>query len=92
MGYDFKSDVIFYKVPGNTNGKMSLQVYIIQILGPVVKPWLLKKQDFVLDEDGDSGHGKAKNRNIVRQWKEENNPEYFFNCASSLDLPPIENC
>lgn len=39
-----------------------------------------------------SGHGKAKNRNIVRQWKEENNLEYFFNCASSPDLSPIENC
>ena len=92
VGYDFKSDLTFYEVPGNTNGKMSLQVYINQILEPVVKPWLLEKQDFVLEEDGDSGHGKAKNRNIVRQWKEENNLEYFFNCASSPDLSPIENC
>ena len=66
---------------------MSLQVYIDQILEPVVKPWLLEKQDFVLEEDGDSGHGKAKNRNIVRRWKEENNLEKFFNSASSPDLP-----
>ena len=71
---------------------MSLQVYINQILEPVVKPWLLEKQDFVLEEDGDSGHGKAKNRNIVRKWKEENNLEYFFSCASSPDLSLIENC
>ena len=90
--YNFKSDIIFYNVPGNTNGKMSLQVYINQILEPVVKPWLLEKQNFVLEEDGDSGHGKAKNRNIVRQWKKDNNLEYFFNCASSPDLSPIENC
>ena len=76
-------------MPENTNGKMSLKVYINQILEPVVKPWLLEKQDFALEEDGDSGHCKA---NIVRQWKEENNMEYFFNCASSPDISPIENC
>ena len=92
MEYYFKSDLTFYEVPENTNGKMSLQVYINQILEPVVKFWLLEKQDFVLEEDGDNGHGKAKNRNIVRQWKEENNLEYFFNFASSPDLSPIENC
>ncbi len=67
MGYDFKLDLTFYKVPRNTNGKMSLQVFINQILEPVVKPCLLEKQNFVLEEDGDSGHGKAKNHNIVRQ-------------------------
>ena len=71
---------------------MLLQVYINQILEPVVKPWLLEKQDFVLKEDGDSGHAKVKNRNFVRQWKEENNLEHFFNCASSLDLSPIKDC
>ena len=92
VGYNFKSDITFYSVTGNINGKMSLQVHINQILEPVVKPWLLKKQDFVLKEDSDRGHGKAKNHNIVQKWKEENNLEYFFNCASSPDLSPIENC
>lgn len=29
--------------------------------------WLLEKQDFFLEEDGDSGHDKAKNRNILRR-------------------------
>ena len=33
---------------------MSLQVYINQILKPVVKPCLMEKQNFVLEEDGDS--------------------------------------
>ena len=70
---------------------MSLKVYRDQILEPVVKPWLLEGQDFVLEEDGDSGHGKAQNWNIIRVWEEENNLEYFFNCDSSLDLSPIEN-
>lgn len=57
VGYNFKSEIIFYDVPGNTNGKMSLQVYRDQILEPVVKPWLMEGHDFVLEEDGDSGHG-----------------------------------
>lgn len=48
MGYDFKSDITFYEMSGNPNGKMSLQVYIDQILEPMVKPWPLGKQDFVL--------------------------------------------
>ncbi len=71
---------------------MSPQVYINQILEPVIKQWLLKKQDFVLEEDVDSGHSKAKNRHIVWKWKEENNLEYFFNFASSPSLSPIKNC
>lgn len=71
---------------------MSLKVYRNQILEPVVKPWLLKSQDFVLEEDADSRHRKAQNRNIVRVWKEKNNLEYFFNCISSPDLSLIENC
>ncbi len=69
---------------------MSLQVYINQILEPVIKPWLLEKQDFVLEKDIDSRHSKAKNCNIVRKWKEENNLEYFLNFASSSDFSPIE--
>lgn len=38
IGHDFKSDIIFYKVAGNTNKKMSKQAYINQILEPIVKP------------------------------------------------------
>ena len=47
------SSVTFYEVPGNTNGKMSLQVDIDQSLELVVKQCLLEKQDFVLKEVGD---------------------------------------
>jgi hypothetical protein len=45
----------------------------------------------VLEEDGDSGHGPGKS-NIVRTWKETHHLESYFNCASSPDLSPIENC
>ena len=70
---------------------MKLSVYIDQILEPIVKPWLLAKQDFVLEEDRDASHGTGKS-NIVRTWKKDNGLEYFFNCAGSPDLSPIENC
>ena len=69
VGHNFKSEIYFYEVPGNTNEKMSQQVYIDQILDPIVKPWIQAHQDFVLEEDGDSGHGPGKS-NIVRTWKE----------------------
>ena len=32
------------------------------------------------------------NQNMIRTWKETHHPEFYFNCASSSDLPPIENC
>ena len=79
-------------MPGNSNGKISLKVYRDQILEPIVKPWLEEGQRFVLEEDGDSEHGKAMNKNIIRRWKEENRLNYYFNYASSPDLSPIENC
>ena len=91
VGYNFKSPIYFYDVPGNTNGKMSLKVYQKQILEPIVKPWLECGQRFVLEEDGDSGHGTGKS-NIVRTWKQQNRLQYYFNCHSSPDLSPIENC
>lgn len=56
---------------------------------PIVKPWL--NQDFVLEEDGDLGHGTSKS-NIVRTWKEKHGLESYFNCASSPDLLLKENC
>lgn len=90
VGWNFKSELVFYEVPGNTNGKMSQRVYIDSILEPVVKPWLKAGEDFVLEEDGDSGYGSGKS-NIVRDWKDERNLKYYFNCVHSPDLSPIEN-
>ena len=90
MGYNFKSDIYFYDVPGNTNRNMSQQVYINQILELVVKPWLDAGEDFALEEDGDSGHGPGK-ANPVRAWKEKHNLKFYFNCPASPDLAPIEN-
>lgn len=91
VGYNFKSDMIFYDVPTNKNGKMTHQVYINSILEPVVKPWLEAGDEFVLEEDGDSGHGTGR-ANPVRKWKEDHGLKSYFNCAQSPDLSPIENC
>lgn len=90
MGHNFKSDIHFYNVPGNTNEKMSQRVYIDSILEPIFKSWIEAKHDFVLEEDGDSGHGPGKS-NIVKTWKQNHDLEYYFNCSSSPDLSPIEN-
>ena len=70
---------------------MGQQVYIDQILEPIVKPWIQVHQDFVLEEDGDLGHRPGKS-NIVRTWKENNGVESYFNCHNFPDLAPIENC
>ena len=95
IGYNFKSDLVFYEVPGNTNGKLTLQVYRDKILEPVVKPWILESRAngtvFTLEEDGDSGHGTGKN-NICRTWKKDNLLDCYFNVSGSPDLAPIENC
>ncbi|KDN61748.1 hypothetical protein CSUB01_12427 [Colletotrichum sublineola] len=91
VGYGFKSPLIFYEVPSNKNGKMSLQVYRDKILEPVVGSWIDNGEQFVLEEDGDSGHGTGA-KNIVRVWKEERGLKRYFNTPGSPDLSIIENC
>jgi hypothetical protein len=56
IGHNFKSKLYWYDVPGNSNGKMTHKKYV-EILDNVVRPWVEEGQDFVLEEDGDSGHG-----------------------------------
>lgn len=72
-GHNFKSDIYFYEVPTNSNGKMSQKIHLEQILKPIVKPWIEAGQDF--EEDNNSGHGPGKS-NIVRTWKEEQGLDY----------------
>lgn len=91
VGYNFKADFIFYNVPGNKNGKLTHQVYINSILEPVVKPWIMAGDDFVLEEDGDSDYGPS-NKNPVRTSKEQNGLESYFNCKQFPDLSVVENC
>ena len=90
IGWNFKSELIFYDA-GNLNGKMTQVCYIEQILERVVLPWLNQGRDFVLEEDGDSGHGYGKKGNVVEVWKREHGLESYKNCAGSPDLAIIEN-
>lgn len=99
--------MVFYN-SGNSNGKMTHKYYIDQILEPIVKPQLVEDHRFVLEEDGNSGHGSGhyswiKNllgekietkdkENLVQQQKRTNSLLFYFNCHSSPNLSPIENC
>jgi hypothetical protein len=89
IGYNFKSPLVWYDVPSNKKGKMSLKVYRDTILEPVVGQWLRDGHDFVLEEDNDSGHGTGRS-NIVTAWKKANNLTHFWNCSHSPDWVPIE--
>jgi hypothetical protein len=92
IGYNFKSPLQFYDIPSNSNGKMTQKAYIEQILEPIVQPWIDRGDDFVLEEDGDSGHGPPRSvGNIVKTWKKDHGLEHYFNCPGSPDLTPIED-
>jgi hypothetical protein len=72
VGFNFKSELVFYTIPSNSNGKMTIKVYAEEILEKHVKSWLDRGDDFVLEEDRDSSHGigsKSKNAkdNIVQE-------------------------
>ena len=95
IGHGFKSPLVFYEIASNTNGKMTQRAYIDQILEPVVKPWIQRGDDFVLEEDQDSGHGmpgKIKKTNIVTEWKAKNGLESYFNGSHMPEISPIEDC
>ena len=96
IGYNFKEPkLVFYKVPGNKNGAITHRVYHDVILeGGPVKKWIERGDDFVLEEDGASGHGggpKARKDSLVAKWKDKKRVEHYFNCHDSPDLAPIEN-
>jgi hypothetical protein len=94
IGYNFKSELVFYDIPSNLNGKMTQKAYIKKILEPQVLPWITRGDDFVLEEDRDSGHGPPRSKkgsNIVQVWKEKHGLKSYFNCPGSPDLSPIED-
>jgi hypothetical protein len=98
VSFNFKSDLIFYDVPTNNNGKMTSIVYINEILEKHVKLWIESSDEFVLEEDHDSGHSVSSNdpqkrcNNPVKKWKAKHGLKSYFNCNGAPDLSPIENC
>ena len=88
-GYQHKSALYEYTT-NSTNGKLTQEVYLNKILkGPVLQ-WIQRGDDFILEEDQDTGHGPGTD-NPVRKWKEEQGLQFFFNASGSPDLSPIEN-
>jgi hypothetical protein len=51
----------------------------------------VQNENFILEENNDSGQGGGSKINIVAKWKKDNNLNHF-NCSNSSDLAPIENC
>lgn len=63
--HNFRLDIILYNIPNNINGKILFQLYINQIMKPVIKLMLFKKKNFILKEDNNSKQSKAENNNII---------------------------
>ena len=99
IGYNFKSALVPYEVPGNSNGKMSQAVYIDTILKEHVAPWCKELGPWCLEEDNDSGHGTKNQTNRVARWFEARGVvkngtgrfSRYANCPQSPDLAPIED-
>ena len=72
------------------NGKLTQEVYLNKILKGPILHWIQRGDNFILEEDQDTGHGPGAD-NPVRKWKEEQGLRYFFNASGSPDLSPIEN-
>jgi hypothetical protein len=89
VGYNFKSELVWYNVPSNNNRKITIKIYRNKILEPIIGEWLRQGHNFVLEEDNDSGHGTSKD-NIIKTWKQENGLTSYFNCSNSPDFVPIE--
>lgn len=98
VGYDFKMPkILWYDVPSNNNGAITMDVYINEILEVEVKKWIERGDDFILEQDGAPGHGgtgnnESRKRSKVARWLQKNKVPYFFNCHNAPDLAPIENC
>lgn len=78
--HNFKSEIYVHGVPGNTKGKMSQQVYIDQILDPIVKPWIQAHQDFVLSA---AGAGPTK---TIKQKKKNHDKIQHQTPSSSVNM------
>jgi hypothetical protein len=81
--------LLFYEI-NSSNGKMTSDVYINQVLKGPVQSWIDRGDSFILEEDQDLGHGVGQ-KSAVRKVKESMGLDYFFNASGSPDLSPIEN-
>lgn len=86
IGYGFKSELVFY------DGTMEMADYRDKILDGVVKGWVERGDDFVLEEDFDVfAHGGLSKVNLVQTWREKHALESRFGCSESPDLSPLDS-
>lgn len=91
VGFNFKEALYFYDIPGNHNGRMTMDCYTTYILDGVVRQWVERGDFFVLEEDGDAGYGKKQDSPPAR-WKRQHGVTAFWNHYSSPDLSILEDC
>lgn len=88
FGYDFKSHLVFFENKAHKESKLSSEIYRDLILETEIKRWIDEGHNFILEEEGDAAHGQNA-KNIVRDWKDQHQMEYYFNVEWSPDLAPI---
>lgn len=74
IGYNFKSDIYFYKILRNMNGKINYKVYINQIFYLIIKSYIEIYYDCVLEKNNNSDNRLEKS-NIIWILKKSNNLE-----------------
>lgn len=86
ISYNFKSKLYWYEVPTNSNRKMNSEVYMERVLSQVVKGWIDKGHDFILQEDRDSAHTSKE----TEAYKKKISLEYYYTPGRSPDMTAIE--
>jgi transposase len=95
VGWNFKSEVIFYGLEKDEGGNMTQKTYIEKIL-PIVKKYrdeaVEKEQDLIFQEDNDGGHGTRSEENSALMYKIEINLDFIDDWPGfSPNFSPIEN-
>ena len=95
IGWNFKSELVFYGLEEGESRNMTQELYIEKIL-PIVKRYRdereAKGRAFIFQEDNDGGHGTRSEENSARLYKDQINLDYIEDWpVFSPDLSPIEN-
>ena len=95
VGWNFKSDLIFYDLDEDEPRNMTINLYIVKMLS-IVKGYRdeteVKDKEFIFQENNDGGHGTRSQENSVRLYKNQINLDFIDDwSAFSPDLSPIEN-
>lgn len=69
VGWNCKTPkIIWYTIPSNTNGAITMKAYVEQILEVEVKKWVDRGDVLVLEQDGASDHGGSEGEMAPTKW------------------------